>query len=73
MENKIIPFFESANDINVSRESVNRLTPYEHVLTAAISNTYSQKGVVVSSKVKDKVIKSIVIKTSVALNKTPKN
>jgi hypothetical protein len=72
MKIKIVPDHENVSSSDVNHNSVNRSTPYEYVLTAAISNTYSQNSVVAISKVKDKIVKSVTINTSATQNKTPK-
>lgn len=67
-----MPDHENVDTTDVKHDTVNRSTPYQYVLTAAISSTYTQKSVVIASKVKDKIVKSITIKTTVLQNKTPK-
>ncbi len=72
MKIKIMPDHENVDATDVNHDTVNRSTPYQYVLTAAISSAYTQKSVVIASKVKDKIVKSITIKTTVLQNKPPK-
>jgi len=73
MKIKIMPNHANTNVTDVNHESVNRSTPYEYILTAAVSSAYSQNSVVISSKATDRIVKSTTIKTSVLQSKTPKS